>query len=87
MNGSTLTADAFFLPPGQAKVLAFIRAYYAVTREACPATLISRRLDRNPDTIRDHFAALHRKGWLKTDSSPATPEEKALRFGIIRLPR
>ena len=87
MNGTTSTHSTVLLPPGQAQVLSFVQAYYAVLREPAPASVVARRLGRNPDTIRNHFATLHRKGWLVTDSSPATPAEKARRLRVIRLPR
>lgn len=86
MNGTTLTHDAVLLPPGQAQVLAFVQAYYAVLHEPCPASVVARRLDRNPDTIREHFATLHRKGWLVGESSPAMPAEKARSIRLIKLP-
>jgi hypothetical protein len=87
MNGSTLTHDAVLLPPGQARILAFVQAYYAVAKEGCPARIVARRLERHPETIREQFAVLHQKGWLKTRSSPATPTDRARRLRIIRLPR
>lgn len=57
----------------QAEVLEFIRRYVAVVGEGCPASVISRRLDIHHEAVRMHFAALHRKGWLSTPSSPAYP--------------
>jgi hypothetical protein len=70
-NGTSLSRDFLLLPPGQARVLAFVRAYYDVVGEPCSASLVARKLGRDVGTIRDHFAALHRKGWLRTRESPA----------------
>jgi len=75
MNGTTLTLHMTLLPPGQARVLAFVEEYYAVAREPCPARLVARRFSLHHETVRETFSVLYRKGWLRTNSSPATPEK------------
>jgi hypothetical protein len=79
MSNSSLLRDAIVLPPGQARVLAFVRAYQEVVGEACPASIVARKLGRDIGTIRDHFEALHRKGWLKTSNSPAWLRDRETR--------
>ena len=76
MNGDTLCYELTVLPPTQARVLAFVEEYYSLTKEGCPAQLAGRRFERSTNTIRSHFEALHRKGWLITDASPATPKKR-----------
>lgn len=72
MNGSTVTADFYLLPPVQSRVLQLVARYSAALNEGCPSTYLARQLDRKPNTIRYHLAALHRKGWLRSDGAPAT---------------
>lgn len=62
----------------QEQVLALVEAVYAVTREPCPAGLVGRRLGISRDTVREHFAALSRKGWLVCASRAARPKSPFL---------
>jgi hypothetical protein len=63
----------------QTAVLAEITAYHSLTHEACPARYLARRLDLHHETIRDYFAVLFRKGWLQSETSPATPRKPFLK--------
>lgn len=72
-----MTPAAAAEPPAltdrQAEILTFVSRYYEAVQEGCPSSLVARRLDLHHETIRRHFAELHRKGWLVTNASPATP--------------
>lgn len=60
------------LPTRQRRVLEVIQAYDAATGgQPCPSTVIARRMRLAVPTVRDHLAALHRKGWLRAPGSPA----------------
>jgi DNA-binding IclR family transcriptional regulator len=60
------------LPTRQRRVLEVIQAYHEATGgQPCPSTVIARRLRVDVSTIRDHLAALHRKGWLRAPGAPA----------------
>ena len=62
------------LTPREAEMLDVVVAYYRATQEPCPASIVARRVAVSYSRVRrDGFRALHRKGWLLTDSSPATP--------------
>ena len=75
MNGSTVTAEFFFGRPTsvQARVLELVERYYVTLRSPCPSTYVASQLGRHHETVREHYAALYRKGWLKAENSPATP--------------
>jgi predicted DNA-binding transcriptional regulator len=66
-------AAGLALTQRQAAVYAQITAYHSVTHEGCPATYLARRLGLHHETVRDYFAVLFRKGWLKRETSPAEP--------------
>ena len=57
----------------QAAILQRIVTYYRVVEEGCPAYWLARRFPMSAIGIRKHLAALHRKGWLITENSPAVP--------------
>jgi hypothetical protein len=57
----------------QRRTLEVVLAYYQATGEACPGSIISRRMNINRSTVMKHVAALHRKGWLRSASAPAHP--------------
>jgi len=57
----------------QAEVQAIVQVVYAATGEPVSARYVARRLGIYHEAVRGHFAALHRKGWLAGESSPATP--------------
>lgn len=57
----------------QTEILVAIVAYWAAHGEGCPASLVSRQFSLHHQTVREHFAALHRKGWLVSESCPAVP--------------
>lgn len=62
------------LTPRQGTIFDLVDAYYRVTREPCPATIIARRLGVSYQAVRRNgFDALYRKGWLECPGSPATP--------------
>lgn len=65
-TGSSLFRDAMFLPPEQARVFAFVKLYQEVIGEPCPVSIAARRLGKDIATVREHFAALRRKGWLES---------------------
>ena len=65
------------LPTRQRRVLEVIQAYDAATGgQPCPSTVIARRMRLTVPTVRDHLAALHRKGWLRSPGSPAWLRDK-----------
>jgi hypothetical protein len=70
---ATATAARAPLTDRQAEVFAAVSDYYAFMRDGCPASYVATRLHLHHETVRDHFAALHRKGWLVGETSPATP--------------
>ena len=57
----------------QRAVFETIDRYYDSTGEPCSASYLSRRLRVHRSTITEHLVALHRKGWLRSPHSPATP--------------
>lgn len=57
----------------QSEVFAAIERYHAFLSDPCPAPYLVRQLGMSRGAIREHLAALHRKGWLKTPTSPSTP--------------
>lgn len=61
------------LTPRQTEILVVIVAYYVAHAEGCPASFVSRQFSLHHQTVREHFAALHRKGWLISESCPAVP--------------
>lgn len=61
------------LPPQQARVLATVQGHYDATGEAASAHYVARRLGVHPSTVRKHFEALHRKGYLQAPGSPVLP--------------
>lgn len=67
------TVEPLPLTDRQAEVMEAITRYHAAIGENCPAQHIARRLKIHHETARQFFDVLHRKGWLKTDSSPAEP--------------
>lgn len=77
MNGEPVIVEG--LTCRQARVLDAIVDYAQVTQEPCPSRYLSRRLAVDHTTILDHFRTLHRKGWLRWHSSPATPTSLAMR--------
>lgn len=50
----------------QREVLDVMHTYEKRTGSVCSLVYISRQLDVDSSTIRDHIKALHEKGWLKT---------------------
>lgn len=54
----------------QRKIYALAVHYYAAVNEPCSLAYLSRRLKKNPSTIRAHVWALVKKGWA-TRSTPA----------------
>lgn len=57
----------------QAEIMAIVQVVYQATGERVAARYVARRLEINHEAVRQHFAALHRKGWLETEGSPAKP--------------
>jgi predicted HTH transcriptional regulator len=70
---SESSASPDVLPPQQAALLAEIRRVYAVTQEPVTASYLARRFKRHHETIREQLAALHAKGYLVAETSPAIP--------------
>ncbi len=62
----------------QADVLAEIQRYHAFVGDPCTSAHIARRLKMHHETAREYFAALYRKGWLVSKTSPATPSPRFL---------
>lgn len=65
----------------QAEVQAIVQAVYMATGEPVSASYVARRLAIHHEAVRGHFAALCRKGWLRADTSPATPTRWLERIG------
>jgi len=65
----------------QSEVFLFVVRYHRLTDDGCPASVVANKLKIHHQAARDHFAALHRKGWLLTDSSPAIPRRRYLTRG------
>lgn len=57
----------------QTAVLSEIVRYYEATGEPAGVNYLARRLVLHHETIREHLASLYRKGWLLSETSPATP--------------
>lgn len=57
----------------QAEVYGFVLAYFRLVGEGCPAQAVADRFKLHHETVREHFAILHRKGWLAAENSPARP--------------
>jgi Mn-dependent DtxR family transcriptional regulator len=51
----------------QRRIVEIVAAIEEATGEACGRRLLARRLNVHHTTVQDHLAALHRKGWLKSD--------------------
>jgi DNA-binding NarL/FixJ family response regulator len=60
----------------QRTVLTFIERYVEATGEACPASIIARKLALHHSTVQEHLRALFQKGWLRTPNAPAMPERE-----------
>lgn len=56
----------------QRHVLELIDRFEQATGEPCSASYLARRFALDTKTVRGHLSALHRKGWLRTESSPAS---------------
>lgn len=50
----------------QREALTICQQYFASTGEPCSVRYLSRRMKIHHTTVRDHLAALCRKGWLPT---------------------
>jgi DNA-binding NarL/FixJ family response regulator len=57
----------------QVQVFVIVTRYYDTVGDPCPARHVADRLSIHHEAVRNHFAALCRKGWLRSRSSPATP--------------
>lgn len=63
----------------QSAVLALVTAYCAFHRvSGCPASFVANRMGIHYSTVREHFAALYRKGWLASESCTAAPARSFL---------
>lgn len=78
MNGSTVTADFYLLPPRQATVLQIVSQYVETYHRGCPTVVVADALKKERTTIRWHFQELYRKGWLRSPGSPAKPKRSFL---------
>lgn len=59
----------------QHEILALVERVYEATGEPVSASYVCRRLGlKHHEAVRGHFEALYRKGWLETETSPATPK-------------
>jgi predicted ArsR family transcriptional regulator len=78
VNGTTITGIWYTAPPSpaQAQVLGLVSLYVEHFKRPCSASVIADALGRERSTIREHFEALHRKGWLVSNSSKAVPRPK-----------
>lgn len=52
----------------QRAVYALAIQYYLAVGEPCSTSWLARRLDLNRNTVRDHAAAIRRKGWATPDA-------------------
>ena len=80
MNGTTVTAlwTCGQPSPGQARVLTLVETYCQTFKRPCPAAAVADALGVHRTTITEHFSALYRKGWLRTDGAPAVPRRSFL---------
>jgi predicted ArsR family transcriptional regulator len=62
----------------QALVLSLVETYYETLQVGCPASFVAQRLGLHHETVRQHFLALHRRGWLESESCPAIPRRPFL---------
>lgn len=77
MNGGTLESTP--ITDRQAEVMKLVQAYCDFHgTDGCPASFVADRLKLHYSTVREHFAVLHRKGWLVSESCPATPTRRFL---------
>jgi predicted ArsR family transcriptional regulator len=72
-RSTTLEAGREPLTDRQAEIQAIVQVVYQATGEAVAARYVARRLKIHHEAVRGHFAALHRKGFLVSETSPATP--------------
>lgn len=68
-----VAAEPLPLTDRQAQVLSVVTAYHEAVSEACPCRVVARKLGMHHEAVRGHYAVLYRKGWLESESSPATP--------------
>jgi predicted ArsR family transcriptional regulator len=61
------------LTPRQREVFGLIRHYYEALEEPVPARYVAMKLNITHEGARHHLAALHHKGWLVGETSPAVP--------------
>ena len=75
LNGTSVTADFYFArpSPAQARVLELVDTYCQTFKRPCSAAVLADALGKDRTTIRDHFVALYRKGWLRAEGSRAVP--------------
>ena len=80
MNGTSVTADFYFLPPSrvQARVLELVDTYVTTFKRPCPGAVVADALGVHRTTVSQHFAALYRKGWLRSKGAPAVPDRPFL---------
>lgn len=57
----------------QRAMLIIIERYFEATGEACPGTYLARRLDLHHSTVQEYIRVLHRKGWLRSPTTPSRP--------------
>lgn len=60
------------LTTAQRRVLEWIERYETALDEPCPSGFVARRMGLHHSTIQQHITALHRKGWLRSNSSPVS---------------
>jgi hypothetical protein len=56
----------------QRRILLAVQAYQREWDEPCPGALLARKFRIHNSTIQKHLAALHRRGWLRSPSAPAS---------------
>jgi hypothetical protein len=70
---SSETPRVTALPFRQRAILEFVVRYHAVTGPGCPVAIVAHHFQLHHETVRVHYAKLHRKSWLATNTSPAIP--------------
>ena len=69
----------------QVDVLKLVDLYHSTLGEGCTSTFVAKKLSLHHQTVREHFAALYRKGWLISETCPATPRQHWLEISTYRL--
>lgn len=71
-QGQPLRVPICALTLKQRRLVEAIDEHCRFTGEPCSASYLARRVGVDSSTIREHLAALYRRGWVRTPNAPAT---------------